>query len=77
MPKLPTVKTKDMVRVLGKLGFVQAKAKGTSHRVFKHVDGRRTTLSIHGNNEIPTGTLFAIVRDIDISKEKFIALIEA
>lgn len=75
MPKLPRVKTKEIVDIFIKLGFIQAKAKGTSHRVFKHLDGRRTTVSIHGNSEIPIGTLLAILRDIDITKDEFIQLL--
>ncbi|TRZ52506.1 addiction module toxin, HicA family [bacterium] len=76
MPKLPVVKTKELVDVLMKLEFLQAKAKGTSHRVFKHIDGRRTTVSIHGNSEIPRGTLLGILSDLNISKDEFISLIK-
>ena len=76
MPKMPTVKTKDLVDILLGLGFTQTKTTGTSHRIFKHSDGRRTTVSIHSNKEIPIGTLFAILRDVDISKDQFILLIK-
>ena len=75
MPKMPAVKTRDLVRVLLALGFFVAKAKGTSHQVFKHADGRRTTVSVHANTEIPIGTLHAILHDIDIPKENFIDLL--
>ena len=75
MPKLPVVKTKELVDVLMKLGFLQAKAKGTSHRIYKHTDGRRTTVSIHGNSEIPKGTLLGILNDINISKDEFISML--
>ena len=76
MSKLPVVKTKELIDVLTKLGFLQAKAKGTAHRIFKHIDGRRTTVSIHGNNEIPRGTLLGILNDLNISKDKFILLLK-
>lgn len=76
MPKLPVVKTKELVNVLVKLGFLQAKAKGTAHRVFKHIDGRRTTVSVHGNSEIPRGTLLGILSDLNISKDKFISFLK-
>ena len=70
MPKKPVVTTKELVNILVTLGFTEAKAKSTSHVVFKHIDGRRTTVSMHGKNtEIPTGTLYAIIRDLDITKE--------
>ncbi len=76
MPKLPVIKTKELVDILIKFGFLQAKAKGTSHRVFKHIDGRRTTVSIHGNSEVPKGTLLGILSDINISKDEFIKLLK-
>lgn len=75
MPKLPAVKIKELVDVLMKLGFLQAKAKGTSHRIYKHTDGRRTTVSIHGNSEIPKGTLLGILSDMNISKDEFISML--
>jgi len=77
MPKMPIVKTKELIRVLLKLGFVEAKTKGTSHIVFKHTDGRRTTVSFHGNKTIPIGTLYAILHDIDVPKNQFIELLKS
>ncbi len=77
MPKMPVVTTKELVKVLLKLGFIEAKARGTSHVVFKSIDGRRTTVSVHGNTEIPMGTLHAILHDIDISKENFIKILNS
>lgn len=71
MPKLPTVKAKEVFTVLAKLGFTEGKTKG-SHVHFKHSDGRRTTIALHGNKEIPKGTLLAIIKDLEISKDDFV-----
>jgi len=77
MSKYPPVKTKDLIKILSNLGFVEAKAKSTSHLVFKHLDGRRTTVSIHAKSkEIPIGTLYSIIRDLDITKERFFDLLK-
>jgi len=46
MPKLPIVKSKELIRVLEKLGFFKHHQVG-SHAQFKHLDGRRITVSIH------------------------------
>ena len=46
-----------------------------SHRVMKHADGRRTTVPMHGK-DIPKGTLLAILRDIEITKEDFVKLLK-
>ena len=37
----------------------------------KHVSGKRTTVPIHGK-DIPKGTLLAILRDVEISKEELV-----
>lgn len=76
MSKMPAVKTKELVDILINFGFLQSKSTGTAHRVFKHIDGRRTTVSIHSNTEIPIGTLLAILRDIDITKDEFVSFLK-
>ena len=69
MPKLPTLKDKDLIRVLHKLGFFEHRQRGTSHLIMKHADGRRTVVPVHPGHDIPTGTLRAILRDANISPE--------
>lgn len=76
MPKLPIVKDRELIRVLKKLGFFEHKARGTSHLVFAHPDGRRTTVSRHPGKDIPRGTLRGILRDINITTEQFTALLK-
>lgn len=46
MAKLASVKPKDLVRALGKLGFSRHHQVG-SHATFKHADGRRVTIPMH------------------------------
>lgn len=76
MSKLPTIKSKDLIRVLKKLGFFEHKERGTSHLVFKHFDGRRTTISRHSGKDIPHGTLRAILHDINIFPQEFRRLLK-
>jgi len=71
MPKLPLIKDRELIRVLKKLGFFENPERGTSHLVFAHRDGRRTTVSRHPGKDMPRGTLRAILRDINISIEDF------
>ncbi len=72
MPKLPIIKDRELIRVLKKLGFFEHPERGTSHLVFSHPDGRRTTVSRHPGKDIPRGTLRAILRDIHISINDFV-----
>lgn len=76
MPKLPVIRDRHLIRVLKKLEFLERTERGTSHLVFKHQDGRITTVSRHSGKDIPRGTLRSILRDIDISPEQFIKLLK-
>lgn len=70
MPKLPVVNPQKLIKVLEVFGFVHVGGSG-SHKVMKHVSGRRTTVPMHGK-DIPKGTLLAILRDVEISKEELV-----
>jgi predicted RNA binding protein YcfA (HicA-like mRNA interferase family) len=70
MPHLQVLKSQELIKFLNKIGFFEHPEKGTSHLVFKHPDGRRTTVSRHGK-DIPNGTLRSILKDIDISPDEF------
>jgi len=75
MPKLPTVKSKDLVKILKSIGFLEHRQKSTSHLMMKHSDGRRTIVPMHSNKDIPKGTLLAILKDIQITKEELIKIL--
>ncbi len=72
MPKIQEIKTKNLIKVLHKLGFVSRVGKG-SHTVFKHKDGRRTVVPIH-NRPLRIGTFKAILKQINCSVEDFLKI---
>ncbi|MEK7598828.1 MAG: type II toxin-antitoxin system HicA family toxin [Patescibacteria group bacterium] len=74
MTKLPTIKVKELIRVLKKLGFFEHHRVG-SHAQFKHSDGRRTTIPVHYGKDIKKGMLRGILNDIDINVEEFISIL--
>lgn len=76
MPHLPVIKDKNLIKFLVKIGFLEHPEKGTSHLIFKHPDGRRTTVARH-SKDIPTGTLRSILRDINISPDEFCKLLKS
>lgn len=76
MPRLPVLKTKELAKVLIKIGFVEHHRSG-SHVQFKHIDGRRTTVSLHAGKDVPNGTLRAIISDIDMTVEDFIFVMKS
>jgi predicted RNA binding protein YcfA (HicA-like mRNA interferase family) len=73
MPKLPVLKSNQLVKILNKIGFFEFHCVG-SHKQFKHKDGRRTTIAVHSGKDVPTGTLRAIINEINISVEEFIKI---
>ncbi len=59
MTKLVTISGKEMCKLLEKLGFQKIYGKG-SHVRFKHSDGRRTVVPVHGNEDLGKGLLTSI-----------------
>ena len=70
MPRAPRISPQKLIRVLKKLGFREHAERGTSHLIFSHPDGRRTTVSRH-RGDIKKGTLAGILRDLQISSDEF------
>lgn len=72
MTRLPRITSRELVKVVQKFGFVLSRQKG-SHAVFKHSDGRRTTIPIHSKQIIGPGLLNKIIeKDLGINVEEFV-----
>jgi predicted RNA binding protein YcfA (HicA-like mRNA interferase family) len=70
MSKLRPAKPEEVIRVLERLGFVRIRQSG-SHAVFRHPDGRWTTVPVHPGQDVAKGTLHKILRDSGITGEEF------
>ncbi len=68
MPKLPVVSGKECRKALGRLGFEEARQRG-SHVVMKR-DESGCVVPMHG--EIKTGTLSGILKQAGVRVEEFI-----
>ncbi|MFA6340898.1 MAG: type II toxin-antitoxin system HicA family toxin [Candidatus Paceibacterota bacterium] len=66
MPKLNPISSRKLMRVITRLGFRLIRTKG-SHYFFSHLDGRTTTIPVHGNEDIGIGLLAEILEDIELS----------
>ena len=71
MPPLPTLKGRDVIRILEKNGFTKRGQKG-SHTFFENATGTRCTVPIHPGKDVPNGTLHAIIEDSQLPREAFI-----
>jgi predicted RNA binding protein YcfA (HicA-like mRNA interferase family) len=74
MTKLPRVTGRQAIAALNKAGFAVARVRG-SHHFLKHSDGRRTVIPVHSGEDIGPGLINKILRDSEITKEEFIALL--
>ncbi|MDO8623682.1 MAG: type II toxin-antitoxin system HicA family toxin [archaeon] len=70
MVKLIPIPGKEFCKILEKLGFEKIYGKG-SHVRFKHPDGRRTVIPVHGNEKLGVGLLNEILKQIKITKEEY------
>jgi predicted RNA binding protein YcfA (HicA-like mRNA interferase family) len=69
MTRLPRLKGKELIRALGRAGFVVERTRG-SHVILSHPDGRTTTVPVHSAETIGPGLLRAILRDVELSVEE-------
>jgi len=71
-PKPPVLKPREVVARLERLGFVEARQRG-SHKQFRHADGRSTTVPMHGGRDIAPTLLRQIARDVGLTVEELLA----
>ncbi len=64
MSKLPSLKSKDVIRALQKAG----------HKIFKK-DNRRVTVPVH-SRDLKKGTLYGIIEQAGLTVEEFIELLQ-
>lgn len=74
MTKLPVVKSKDLEKILFKLGFNKVRQKG-SHAFYRHNDGRYTIIPHHPSRDLSPILVLKIIKEINLLKEEFERLI--
>lgn len=72
-PRNPALKAKDVIRRLKKLGFVEARKKG-SHVILQNLSGWSTVVPVHKGEDIGKGLLRAILREANVTPEEFFEL---
>ena len=70
MTRLLPVSGKEMCKILEKLGFKKIHQVG-SHVRYVHSDGRRTVVSVHGNEALSIGLIKEIMRQVELSREDY------
>lgn len=75
MPKLPALTGDAVINTLEKVGFQVVRQKG-SHVRMEHEDKRVVTIPIDAGKTIGKGLLRKILRDAELERDEFIALLE-
>ena len=75
MPPLPVLTSHQVIAALNKAGFEIMRQKG-SHVRLRHPDGRVVTVPDHRGQDIGRGLLRKILRDADLSRDEFVALLK-
>lgn len=65
----PSLTSKELIRILKEKGFVLDRTKG-SHQIWLHPDSRKRVIVPMHNKDIPTGTLYAILKQAGINKSE-------
>jgi predicted RNA binding protein YcfA (HicA-like mRNA interferase family) len=68
---VPVLKPREVARLLERLGFEEARQRG-SHRQYRHADGRGTTVPFHAGRDISPTLLRKIAHDVGLTVEEFL-----
>ena len=71
MGKYPVLKPRKVAAILEKLGFVEARQRG-SHKQYRHSDGRSTTVPFHGSRDLSPILMRQIAKDIGLTLEEML-----
>ncbi|MFI3223096.1 MAG: type II toxin-antitoxin system HicA family toxin [Methylococcaceae bacterium] len=71
MGHLPVLKPREVIALLEVLGFSEIRQRG-SHKQFRHLDGRCTTVPFHAGRDISPILLRQISKDINLTVEELL-----
>lgn len=71
MTRLPRVSGRAVVRALERAGFVLVYIRGSHHYLRRPGAGQLVCVPVHGNRDLPLGTLRAILRQAGLSADEF------
>ena len=72
MPKLPALTPKQVLKKLGKLGFVQDHITG-SHIILYHPQTKRRAVVPYHLKTLPKGTLHSLLKEAGIDRDEFLS----
>ena len=70
MGNVSVLKSREVAIILERLGFTAVRQKG-SHKQYRHLDGRGTTVPFHQGRDISPVLLRKIAKDINMNVQEF------
>jgi len=71
MPKLPVLKSRQVIKKFQKLGFVKDRQSGSHVVLYRFKDKKRAVIPLH-LGDLPKGTLKAILHQTGITEKEFV-----
>jgi predicted RNA binding protein YcfA (HicA-like mRNA interferase family) len=72
---LPRLSGKAVLQTLRREGYVLVRSRGSHHYLRKPGTAALVVIPVHGNRDLPTGTLRSILRQAGLSPEVFAAML--
>jgi len=69
--RAPVLTPRELIAMLEALGFREVRQRG-SHKQFRHPDGRRTTVPVHGGRDISPVLLGQIAKDNGLTVDELL-----
>ena len=74
MPKLPVISGQEACKRFAKIGYVRVRQRGSHMRLIHSKDPSRIPLTVPDHPELGRGLLRKLIRDSEITLEKFLEL---
>lgn len=71
MSKLPVLSAKDVIKVLGRFGFVVERQSGSHIHLWN--SERRLLVTVPNHQELAKGTLISIMKQAKLEREEFLS----
>jgi len=75
MAKLPVLPARDILKALGKAGFVVVSQRGSHVKLHGQRGGVERTVIVPSYDEVPRGVLASILRQAGLSRDEFRGLL--
>ena len=72
MPKIPTIKAKQMITVATRIGFIHEHTSGSHHIFRRPSDRKHLSIPVHSGHDLGRGLTRSLIKDMDITPDEFI-----